>query len=353
MIYFQNTTDFYMAGPTAVMLGKFDGVHRGHQKLMKQILLYQKKHPGSASAAFVLSARDENKILTDEEQKEVFEQAGITCLIRCPFIPEIYTMTPEEFIRKILVEKLHAAYIAVGTDFRFGHNRAGSAQTLKDAAKQLGFTADIVEKEMWQDQEISSTFIRDTLQQGNMELVAELMGRPYQIRGNVIHGKHLGTEMGMPTANLVPDMSKVLPPNGVYYSRIYVESEDRWYNSVSNIGSKPTVDGTFTGVETHAFDIDRQLYGEKVKVEILSYKRPEKKFESVEALKKQIAIDIEDGMAYFKKAPMNTVNSEDKSYKTAADAEETEIELQTAAGNVGDEDIGSREAAGKSKGREA
>ena len=298
MIYFQNTIDFYMAGPTAVMLGKFDGVHKGHQKLLEKIGAYTKEHPGTASVAFVLSAREENKILTDEEQKDLFEQAGISCLVRCPFIPEIYTMSPEAFIEEVLVGKLHAAYITVGTDFRFGHNRAGSAQTLLDLADRYGYVTEIVDKEMWEGREISSTYIREALQEGNMELAANLMGRAFSVSGKVIHGRHLGTQMGMPTANLVPAQDKLLPPNGVYYSRTLLNGEE--YEGITNIGCKPTVNGTFIGAETYLFHMDRPLYGEEIRVDLLHYKRPEHKFDSIESLKEQITSDIEDGKEYFR-----------------------------------------------------
>ncbi len=280
------------------MLGKFDGIHKGHRKLLKKILEYQKAHPGCASVAFVLSARDEDKILTDAEQKELFEEAGISCLVRCPFIPEIYTMSPDAFIEKVLIGKLHAAYIAVGTDFRFGHKRAGTAEYLRQSAETYGFIADIVEKETWQGREISSTYIREALQEGKMELVEQLMGRPYPVSGKVVHGRHLGTRMGMPTANLIPDPMKLLPPNGVYFSRTLLEGQ--LYNGVTNIGCKPTVDGTFTGAETYLYTMDHPLYGEKLRVDLLSYRRPERKFESIDALKEQIARDIAEGEDYFR-----------------------------------------------------
>lgn len=146
MIYFHGTTDFRLDGKSAVTLGKFDGVHRGHQKLMLKIL--DKKHEGLLSTVFAINGREKYLILTREEQRELLENMGADVLIDCPFVPEIYTMTPEEFVQGILINRLHAAYIAVGTDFHFGHNRAGSAQFLKENEERFGFQVDIVEKEI-------------------------------------------------------------------------------------------------------------------------------------------------------------------------------------------------------------
>ena len=295
MIYFHGTTDFRLDGRSAVTLGKFDGIHRGHQKLMLKIL--DKKHEGLLSTVFAINGRKKYLILTREEQRELLENMGADALIDCPFIPEIYTMTPEDFVRKILIERLHAAYVAVGTDFRFGHNRAGSAQYLKDNGKRFGFEVDIVEKEKYHSREISSTYIRETLETADMETAERLLGRPYFISGTVVHGNHIGSGMGMPTANLIPTQEKLLPPDGVYFSDVLADGNI--YHGFTNIGYKPTVNGKFRGVETYIDTGDLDLYGKKIRIDLRHFERPEIKFDNMEQLKEQIQKDISLGREYF------------------------------------------------------
>ncbi len=296
MIYFQGTTDFYMAGPSAVTLGKFDGVHRGHQKLLETV---RRAAGGTGtSVVFAFNANRSSLLLTDEEQRSCVEDLGIDAFVRCPFVPEISGMTPDEFVRKILLEKLHAALVVVGSDFRFGHNRAGDAAWLTAHQEQYALKVRVIEKETYEGREISSTYLREALSLGDMELVHSLMGRPYPVHGNVIHGRHLGTSLGLPTANLVAPPEKLLPPDGVYMSNVTVNGHRYW--GMTNIGYKPTVDGTFRGIETYLYDCDENLYGCPMQVELLHYQRPERKFAGLEELTAQIRSDVESGWAYFK-----------------------------------------------------
>ena len=295
MIYFNNTTEFYLDGPAAVTLGKFDGVHRGHQKLMRKILEYAAR--GAAGVVFVFNPRRENLILTEEEQKEVIESLGMDCLVRCPFVPEISSMEPSVFIQNILLNKLHAKHIVVGTDFRFGHNRAGDAAYLQAHAKEYGFSVDVITKEVYGGREISSTYLREAVSRGDMPLYGALAGRSFSVTGTVIHGRHLGTSMGMPTANIIPAEGKLLPPDGVYVSVSYVDGKA--YPGVTDIGNKPTVAVRFRGVETHLLDQNMDLYGKVIRTELLSWIRPERKFETLAQLQEQIGQDIQMGRKYF------------------------------------------------------
>ena len=297
MIYFQGTTDFYMAGPTAVTLGKFDGVHAGHQKLLRHIQSRRSCH--EQSVAFVLNARNDSLLMTEEEQRRFLEQLGIDCMVRCPFIPEISGMSPSVFIDEVLLKRLHARSVTVGTDFRFGYKRAGDAAFLKSYGKAHGIEVTIMDKEMYQGREISSTYVREALSRGDMELAAQLLNRPYSVCGTVIHGRALGRRLGMPTANLIPEGSKLLPPDGVYFSRTAFRPGEETIPGITNIGYKPTVGGNFRGVETYLFDTDRDLYGEQAEVSLLHFKRKEKKYDSVAALKQQIDTDISTGREYF------------------------------------------------------
>lgn len=296
MKYFHGTTDFYSDGGTAVTLGKFDGVHRGHQKLMRHIKILEEKE-GVSSVCFALGVRRDSLLLTGEEQRRVVEQMGISCFIDCPFLPEISGMTPEQFVEEILVKRLHARHIVVGTDFRFGHRRAGDVELLKSLQEKYRFAVHSLEKERYHGREISSSYIRETLERGELEQAAVLLGRPYLVSGQVKHGRRIGRTLGMPTVNLIPPEEKLLPPNGGYASKTWVEGTP--YPGVTNIGYKPTVGEKFRGVETYLFDVDMDLYGADIVTELYRFQRPEQKFRSLEELKAQMHRDISLGKEYF------------------------------------------------------
>ena len=306
MITFRGTTNFYMEGPTALTLGKFDGVHLGHQKLMQKISAFCSRTPGASSAVFAINPGNGTRILTPEEQIDTIGQLGIGTFIDCPFIPEISSMTPVQFVREVLCDRLHAAYIAVGTDFRFAHRREGNAAFLQENASRFGLEVDVIEKETYAGTAISSSRIRDALSRGDVRLAAALMGRCYSLEGTVVRGRHLGTKLGMPTANIIPDSMKLLPAYGVYVSRTLMDGKA--YGGVTNVGVKPTVDGSFAGAETYLFDYGKaaahggagpELYDRRIRVELLSFLRPEKRFDSLDMLRGQIAEDIEAGKAAY------------------------------------------------------
>ncbi len=237
--------------------------------------------------------------MTAAEQKSLIAEMGISNLVNCPFVPEITGMLPEEFVREVLIGKLHASHVVVGTDFRFGYKRSGDTGVLRDLQHRYGFSLDVIEKERYMDREISSTYVREALSSGDMELVRALLGRSYTVEGTVVRGRHMGTGMGMPTANLVPPEEKMLPPNGVYFSETLMDGEK--YRSVTNIGYKPTIGETFKGVETYMFGINTkdELYGREIRVSLLHYLRPEIRFDSIDDLKQQIRTDIRSGKEYF------------------------------------------------------
>ena len=300
MIYFQNTTDFHVNGPTAVTLGKFDGVHLGHQKLFD--LITSKQKTGLTGVVFTLNPGNKKLILTEDEQTRVIEDLGVDCLIRCPFVPEISGMSPDDFVREVLVGRLHARYIAVGTDFRFGFRRAGDAAFLKSCESKYGFQVCVIQKETCRGREISSTYVREALSGGEMELVRELTGRYFFVQGDVVHGRHLGTSMGMPTANLRVSSQQMLPPDGVYISRTaFGDRRPCLYEGVTNIGVKPTVGSFERGIETYLFTKEPDLYGYTLRTELLHYMRAEQKFQNLEQLVKQIQDDIGQAKNWFER----------------------------------------------------
>ena len=192
-------------------------------------------------------------------------------------------------------------YLAVGTDFRFGCQRRGDYRLLQRLSAECGYEVEVVEKACWQGEEISSSRIRRELEQGRMELVNQLLGYAYSVTGEVLHGRKIGRTLGMPTTNIVPSERKLLPPNGVYATRTVIAGE--LFEGITNIGYKPTVGAEpRKGVETYLFDLDRNLYGEILTVRFYGYERPERKFDSLEELKKRIGQDVEWGRTYFGEA---------------------------------------------------
>lgn len=236
-------------------------------------------------------------LLIGEERREILEKKGVSYLIDCPFLPEVASMEPEDFIQSVLVDKLHAKKIVVGEDFHFGHNRKGDARLLKELEHIYEYEAEIVRKEKEGDREISSTYIREEIAKGNMEAAGRLLGYPYFVSGEVLHGRHIGSRLLVPTTNLVPTTRKLLPPNGVYISRTLVNGRE--YGGITNIGYKPTVGEKFRGVETYMFDFDEDLYGCDITVQLLKFLRPEKKFDSIDLLREQMKQDIGVGRSFF------------------------------------------------------
>ncbi|MBQ3165475.1 MAG: bifunctional riboflavin kinase/FAD synthetase [Lachnospiraceae bacterium] len=299
----KNTTEFYIEEPTAVAIGKFDGFHCGHQKLLHK--MQEQKEKGLATVVFTFtpspavyfSKESFGELTTIEEKRNVFEKAGIDYLIEYPFDQKIANMEPETFIKEVLVNRIHAKCIVAGEDVSFGRRGAGNYQLLSKKAKDYQYDVVIIEKVQYEGREISSTFVREEVAKGNMELVHQLLGVPYYVGGKIVHGRKLGRTLGMPTINQIPKDTKLLPPRGVYYS--YVMYGDRKLPSITNIGVKPTVaDQMVMGVETFIYDFKEDVYGEEVEVYLLHYKRAEMRFESVDALMKQMSEDIEEGRKY-------------------------------------------------------
>ena len=299
----KDTTKFYIEEATAVAIGKFDGFHRGHQTLLQKMQEQKKKGLATVIFTFVPSpaaffSRETLKELTTlEEKRKIFEKAGIDYLIEFPFVKETADMEPEAYIKEVLVERIHAKCVVAGEDVSFGRRGAGNAELLLQKSQELDYDVVLIDKVQYEGREVSSTFVREEVTKGNMELVHQLLGIPYHVGGTIVHGRKLGRTLGMPTVNQIPTKEKLLPPNGVYYS--YVTLDDRKLPSITNIGTKPTVaDGMVMGVETYIYDFDEDVYGEELEVYLLAFKRAEMRFDSVDALKAQMAKDIAAGREY-------------------------------------------------------
>jgi riboflavin kinase/FMN adenylyltransferase len=330
--------------PTFVALGKFDGVHRGHQRVIQPILSPNNRADDALNFAEKLSASSQtphvySTVVTFNPHPQEFftgqprtwltpldekiyqlRSLGVEQLVLLPFDKELSALSAEQFVEKILVEQLQAAQISVGQDFCFGSNRSGTAVDLQLLAAQYGIPVSIVPLETCayhgaadssctsvasgEETRISTSLIRRVLQSGDIQSANQLLGRAYTLIGTVIKGQQLGRTIGFPTANLQLPKDKFLPCHGVYAVRILIMDEtpdnsENIYLGVMNIGHRPTVNGTYESVEIHLLDWSGDLYGKKLMVQLEKFLRPEQKFPSLEALKTQIQQDCDVARAFF------------------------------------------------------
>lgn len=301
----QETTEFMLPRRSVVAIGKFDGFHLGHQKLFTRVM-EQKKNGLLAvvftfdpSPAAFFSQKMMKELMPKEEKRAAFERMGIDVLIEFPLNKETAATQAEDFVEEYLAHKLKAAVITAGTDLSFGNKGAGNAALLEKLSPVYDYHMEIIDKVQIAGEEVSSTLIREAVKRGDIIRANTFLGEPYPINGIVSHGRHLGSQMGMPTVNLLPPEEKLLPPNGVYYS--YVWLEGKRYPAISNIGCKPTVSNEkVMGVETYLYDFSEDVYGKEITVELLDFKRAEKKFDRIEELKEQVHRDIDEGAAFHK-----------------------------------------------------
>lgn len=289
---------------TSVTLGKFDGVHLGHRMLMENVIAAKKN--GCTPTVFTfdkfpsqfLRRETVTSILIEEEKEQLLENLGIERYVLFPFDEKTASMEPEEFVEEILVKTMNVQELYVGADFRFGKGRKGNPTMLERLSKKYNFLFKAVDKRMYHGAEVSSSRIRDCIVNGEMEDAAAMLGMPYQISGEIVHGRSLGHKLGVPTINQRIPEGKILPKLGVYCARVTVDG--KVYEGISNVGSKPTVQAEqIYGMETHLLNCNEDLYGKTAKTELLTFIRPEQKFASVEELKQQLEKDKETAAAYF------------------------------------------------------
>jgi riboflavin kinase / FMN adenylyltransferase len=305
--------------PTALALGNFDGIHRGHQQVLQPILdkagvsfserSVDVKNVRSTVVSFTPHPREfftgiQLKLLTPLQEKvKQLEILGIEQLVLLPFDRELAGLTPQQFVAEILVKQLQAKRISVGEDFHFGNQRAGTARDLQAIASEFGIDVCIVSLKKNQCEErvrISSSLIRQALEEGNLDRANQMLGRFYSLSGNVVKGQQIGRTIGFPTANLQVAENKFLPRFGVYAVSVTIEDEsfntsgDRsLIPAVMNIGCRPTVDGNSPTIEIHLLDWSGDLYDRNLTVYLQQFIRSERKFPSLDALKKQIAKDCD------------------------------------------------------------
>lgn len=301
MQYLKKLESYQSDKRSAVTLGKFDALHRGHQKLLDQIRRYQSEDVVSIVCAFDMG---KDSLLTAAQRQERLEGC-VDCLIACEFTREIREMEAETFIKEILIKRLKAAYIVVGTDFCFGYEKRGDVRMLEKYAAVYGYHLDVIEKETYDGKVISSTYVKECLREGNVGLAEKLLGYPYTVRGVVEHGRALGRTLGFPTMNIAWEEHKIAPRFGVYACRVSIETHI--YHGIANVGVKPTVtreERLLT--EVYVFGYAGNAYGKEIAVEFLEFERTERRFGSAEELKAQVEQDIRFAKEYFAESEQKT-----------------------------------------------
>lgn len=303
------TLNFQLHRDTAVAMGKFDGLHVGHRELLGRII--EQRDWGLAPCVFTFDPSpavffglsDGKELMTRAEKRRAFQKLGVEFLVEFPLTEESAAILPELFIEEILVKRLKCRYVAAGEDVSFGSRGAGDAALLHRMGQLHGYEVQTIEKIRMYGREVSSTYVRSQVESGHMEEAARLLGEPYTVSGSVCRGAGLGHTLDMPTVNLQPPAEKLLPPYGVFFSRVLYQG--KYYKAISNVGCKPTVtDEGRVGVETYLYDFDREIYDEEIQVQLMAFHRPEQRFDSVDALKRQLRADMEAGRRYWDQGPV-------------------------------------------------
>jgi riboflavin kinase / FMN adenylyltransferase len=292
--------------PTAIALGNFDGIHQGHQTVLQPIIDASQSNPQPHIYPSVVSftphpreffSGGKLKLLTPiAEKAQLLTDLGIEQLILLSFNQKLASLSPQQFVAQILVAQLQTTLISVGSDFRFGYQRKGTADDLDKIATSLGVKVCLNSLRKYQAQDdlgvrVSSSLIRQALSEGKVSTANTMLGRPYSLIGTVVTGQQLGRTIGFPTANLQLPQEKFLPRYGVYSADVLLNQDV--IKGVMNIGCRPTVAGEATTIEVHLLNWSGDLYGQILKVNLLKFIRPEQKFASVEALKQQITQDCQ------------------------------------------------------------
>ena len=288
-----------------VTSGTFDGVHIGHQKILKRVnevasnmggesvLITYWPHP-----RLVLYPDDTSLRLlnTFEEKAELLREQGIRHLLRIPFTKDFAQWSSETFIRRILVDIISTKKLVIGYDHRFGNNREGRFEQLKANAASYGFEVEEIPRQDVDDIGVSSTKIRQALLAGDVANAAALLGRPYIMSGRVITGEKIGRMIGFPTANVeIDSQHKLIPADGAY--AVKIELAHNVYSGMLNIGYRPTVGGSRKTIEVHIFDFSETIYGDTLKIHFIQHLRSERKFNDIEALKEQLLEDKQNALA--------------------------------------------------------
>ncbi|WP_010135700.1 bifunctional riboflavin kinase/FAD synthetase [Ochrovirga pacifica] len=293
---------------TVVTIGTFDGVHVGHRKLLsrlfadakakklKSVLLTFFPHP-----RMVIQANNSIKLInTIDERIEILSQTDLDYLVIHPFDKEFSNLTAFDFVRDVLVDKLNVKQLVIGYDHRFGKNREGDFEQLKELSHTFDFSLKEIKAQDIDNIAVSSTKIRTALNEGAIATANEYLTTPFFINGVVVQGAQIGNTLGFPTANIkIPQLYKLTPKNGAYVIRATYQQVT--YYGMLNIGTRPTVGGSSKSIEAHLFDFNQNIYDQEIKVEFLHYLRDERNFYALEALKEQLQTDKKNSLDFLKK----------------------------------------------------
>jgi riboflavin kinase/FMN adenylyltransferase len=294
--------------PSAVTIGKFDGVHAGHRHLLRQVVeaarerrvvpsvLTFDRHP----ACVLAPDRAPRPLMTLDERCARIAEEGIEQILVLPFTLQVAHMTPEEFVVQCLRDAMRVRVVLVGGNFRFGHKQSGNPLVLEELGRKYGFETRLVEARRLRGRIVSTSEVRDALALGNVTLAGRLLERPFSVAGEVVKGHGIGSRQTVPTLNLAPP-PEVIPADGVYITRTYDQASDRRWNSITNIGVRPTFEGDTRTIETFLLEPLEGPSPSTIRIDFLRRVREEKKFESPEALKTQIFKDVGRAQAFFRR----------------------------------------------------
>lgn len=299
MKIYQRLDEFIRLDYAVVTSGTFDGLHKGHQKILNRVQEIARQHNGESviitywpHPRLVLQKGDSGlKLLsTFEEKAELLNRQGIDHLICIPFTPEFSQLSSQDFIQQILVERIGTKKLVIGYDHRFGKNREGSFEHLVKHAPEYGFDVEEISRQDVDNIGVSSTKIRFALEDGDIDLANEFLSRPYRISGTVVEGNKIGRELGFPTANIkVNDPYKLVPGDGAYAVR--VNHKRKVFKGMLNIGFRPTIQGMDKAIEVNIFDLNEELYGQELSIDFIKLLRKEIKFKNLEELRQQLLRD--------------------------------------------------------------
>ncbi len=307
MKIFNSIADIENMEPISVAVGNFDGVHYGHQELIK--IAVEKAHELNIKAAvFTFSnhprellpnSKPVKNILYSSEKEEIIESLGVDYMFNVPFTNDIMMMSEVDFAAELIGDKLNVKAIVCGFNYKFGYKAGGNHTTLKKMGREKGYETIVVEPFKIEGNVVSSSLIRECIALGDVEKCSKYMGRNYDIKGEVIVGNKLGRKFGFPTSNLKIDEDMVSPKNGVYIT--YCDFEGKRYASITNVGVKPTIGNYSKNVETHIFDFNSEIYGRQIKIEFIKKIRDEVKFENFNKLIEQVKRDCDIARSYHDK----------------------------------------------------
>jgi len=299
---------FYPHKKSILTIGTFDGVHLGHQKILKHLIKTSRDEDKQSvlltffpHPRMVLQKNSNIKLInTIEEKSQLLKKIDLDELVIHPFDKAFSRLTALEFVREVLVKKFNISKLIIGYDHHFGKNREGNFEQLQEYGNMFGFEVEEISAKSLNDIAISSTKIRVALSEGNIQKANNYLGYNFSLSGKVVSGNNLGTKLGFPTANIsIEESYKLIPKTGVYL--VKSEINNTLFFGMMNIGNRPTIDGKHQTIEVNFFNLDKDLYDTTIKVELLKFLRDEQKFDSIDALKNQLKKDKQLAQSIIKK----------------------------------------------------